>query len=414
MKKGKFLIRRECRFCSSKKLVKIIDMGPMPLAGDYLLKKNIGKEKYYPLRIYFSQKCSLVQVLDVIAPNILFNDYRYLSSVGLKAHFKSYADEMVKGFLKKGDFIVEIGSNDGVLLLPLKLLGMDVLGIDPAKNVAKIAEKKGVQTIVDYFGVKISKSILTIKGKAEAILANNVLAHIDNVNDVFKGIKLLLKPEGILVFEVQYLLDLINSLQYDFFYNEHLSYYTIVSLNPLMEKYDMEIFDVKKIPIHSGSIRVYVKFKNNIKLNIKSSVKKLLDIEKGNEVLNEKDLKKFAVKVGKHKISLVNYLVKLKRKGERIVGYGASGRGNVLLNYCGITNNYIDYIVDESPERYGRFTPGTHIPIVKPEVFRKDKVKYCLLLAWNYKDMILSKEKEFVKKGGKFILPLPRIRLIPK
>jgi len=176
----------------------------------------------------------------------------------------------------------------------------------------------------------------------------------------------------------------------------------------------MEIFDVKKIPIHSGSIRVYVKFKNNIKLNIKSSVKKLLDIEKGNEVLNEKDLKKFAVKVGKHKISLVNYLVKLKRKGERIVGYGASGRGNVLLNYCGITNNYIDYIVDESPERYGRFTPGTHIPIVKPEVFRKDKVKYCLLLAWNYKDMILSKEKEFVKKGGKFILPLPRIRLIPK
>jgi SAM-dependent methyltransferase len=387
-------------------------MGPTPLAGDYLLKKNIGKEKYYPLRIYFCPKCSLVQVLDVIPPNILFKDYRYLSSVGLKAHFKSYADEMVKKFLKKGDFIVEIGSNDGVLLFPLKKYGMNVLGVDPAKNISQIANTKGLNTLVTYFGENTALKILRKKGKADAIFANNVLAHIDDMHDVFKGINILLKTTGVLVFEIHYLPDLISKLQYDFFYNEHLSYYSLGCLIQFLEKYGLEVFDVKNESSHSGSIRVYVKFRNNNKLKIESSVRKLLSAEKSNGMLDEKNMKIFAIKIRLHKKSLVNVLNGLKKKGERIVGYGASGRGNILLNYCDIDKSYIEYVVDESPERYGRFTPGTHIPIVKPEIFRKDKVKYCLLLAWNYKNMILDKEKSFIEKGGKFIIPFPQIRII--
>jgi len=413
MKKGNTIKRNSCRLCRSKQITEILDLGFMPLAGDYLLKKDLGKEKFYPLKIYVCNNCLLVQVLHVIKSDTLFRNYHYLSSIGLSEHFEKFAKETVNKYLKKGDFVVEIGSNDGVLLRPLKKHGIRVLGVDPAKNVADLAIKQGLETWVDYFGKNVAKKIVKEKGKTDAIFANNVLAHIDDLDDVFKGIKQLLKPSGIIVFEVHYLRDLIAKMQYDFFYNEHLSYYTLTSLIPFLEKYGLVIFDVMHLPIHSGSIRVYCKYKTNKNLRTYKRVLLMLNKEKQSRIQNIKTFNEFTKKVFKHKKNLNNVLLKIKNEGNKIVGYGAAGRGNTLLNFCEIDAELIDYIVDESSERQGRYTPGTHIPIVTPEIFRNDEVKYALLLAWSYKKQITDKEREFINRGGKFILPFPKVHLYP-
>ncbi len=379
----------------------------MPHAGNYLTEKELGQEYFYPLRIYFCRKCGLVQNLDLIPQKVLFEKYFYLSSVSLSGYFQKYANEMKKRFLKKKSFIVEIGSNDGVLLLPLKKMGYKVLGVDPARNIAKVAEKKGVKTIVDYFGDKTAKNIVKEYGKADMILANNVLAHIDDMNNVFKGIIKLLNPKGILVFEVHYLADLLEKMQYDFFYGEHLSYYSLYSLVPFLSKYDLEIFDVKRIPIHSGTIRIFVKFKNHHSRKVNKRVVELIKSETKSEIFKESYLRDFSKKVYKHKLELRKLLLNIKRSNQRIAGYGAGGRANTLSNFCGIDNNMLDYIVDDSPERQGKYTPGTHIPIVSPYVFRKDTIRNTLIFAWDYKDSIIEKEKDYLKKGGRFIIPLP-------
>lgn len=401
---GKFSHRKNCRFCGGKNLVKFLDLGLMPHAGNFLFKEEVGKEKYYPLIIYKCLKCGLVQILDIVPSSVLFKNYHYLSSVSLSDHFNKYAREISKRFLNKDSFVVEIGSNDGVLLEPLTKMGIKVLGVDPSSNIAKIANDKGLNTIVDYFNLKTAKNILKKHGRADAILANNVLAHIDDMNEVFNGIKLLLNPTGVLIFEVHYLPDLIKKNQYDFFYNEHLSYYDVSTLSKFLNKHNLKIFDIKKTKIHAGSIRIYAKFKNNKTLVVNKRVNEFTARE--NKKLN---IKNFIEEVEDHKRKLIKIILNLKNSGNKIVGYGASGRGNTLLNYCGIDINQIDYIVDESSERQGKFTPGTHIPIVAPEVFKKDKVDYVLLLAWNYKSEIFKKEFKFIKNGGKFIVPFPRI-----
>ncbi|QQG41195.1 MAG: class I SAM-dependent methyltransferase [Candidatus Woesebacteria bacterium] len=412
VKIGKFKKRKTCRFCKSRKLIKFLDFGHMPHAGNYLKPKEVGKEYYYPLRIFFCKNCGLIQNLDIISSETLFKNYHYLSSVSLTKHFQEYAKEVKKKFLNKNSFIVEIGSNDGVLLLPLSKMGFKVLGVDPAVNVGRIAKKKDLDIIVDYFGVKVADNIVKKNGKADLILANNVLAHIDDMNNVFKGIGKLLKDDGVLIFEVHYFPDLLKRLQYDFFYGEHLSYYNVSTLITFLNKYNLEIFDVKKMPIHSGSIRVYAKFKGNNRLKTKAGVLKLVKYEDDLDRVDEKILENFNLKIDKHRSDIKKLLMDIKKGGSRIVGYGAGGRANTFLCSCDVNNDLLDYIVDESPERQGKFTPGTHIPIVSPEIFRKDKVKYVLLLAWNYKKEIIKKEQAFAKNGGKFIVSFPKIHLV--
>lgn len=414
MEKGSYTHRKTCRLCGSKKLSLILDLGYMPLAGDFIQFSEIGREKYYPLRIYACRVCSLVQVLDVIDPQELFQDYRYLSSIGLSRHFEEYAKEIYGKFLNEKSFVVEIGSNDGVLLVPLNRLGVHTLGVDPARNIVKKARARGVQTIIDYFGKKVGGKILMKFGPADAVLANNVLAHIDDMNDVFEGIGTILKDTGILVFEVHYFGDLLKKLQYDFLYNEHLCYYTLHSLVPFLEKYGMRIFDVKRMPIHSGSLRIYACRTTNRKIRQRKNVRDLYDYETAAGFSRFSRLRQWGNRVVTHRDRIREYLYNLKNKGSRIVGYGASGRGNTLLNFCGIGTHLLDYIVDESPERQNRYTPGTHIPIVSPEVFRSDSPSYALLLAWNYERMIVEKELVFIKKGGKFIVPLPRVKVVSK
>ena len=390
-------------------MIKFLDLGYMPHAGDFLTAKEVGKEFYYPLRIYFCRDCSLVQNLDVISPMKLFKQYHYLSSISLTDHFQKYAMEIKRRFLNKDSFVIEIGSNDGVLLSPLEKIGIKTIGVDPASNVAKIAKKRGVRTIVDFFGDKVAEKILKENGKADVIMANNVLAHIDNMDDVFRGIVKLLKPDGVLIFEVHYLPDLLNKMQYDFFYSEHLSYYSLAALVPFLSKFCLKIFDVKKVLTHSGSIRVYVEFKKSGKERISKNVEKLRKQELRLGTFSEKKLKLFVNNVYKHRKLMRSLLAKIKEDNKRIIGYGAAGRANTLLNFCEINTDTLDYIVDDSPERQGKYTPGTHIPIVSPDIFRKDSVNYVLLLAWNYKKQIIEKEAKFIKDGGKFIIPFPRI-----
>jgi len=407
--------KNRCRLCKSSSLKKVIDFGLMPLAGGFLKKNKLSQEKKYPLRIFFCQNCKLLQLIDVISPKILFKDYRYISSATktLSKHFKKYAEEMASRFLNKDSFVVEIGSNDGVLLAPLKRNGINALGVDPAVNIVKIAKKRGLNVINDFFNVKTAKRILNKYGKADAIFSNNTLAHINDMNEIMKGIKLLLNEKGILVFEVQYLADLVKYLQYDFFYHEHLCYYSLKPLIKFLDKYKMEIFDVKKIPIHGGSIKVYVTNKLNKKYPVSKRISHILAIERKMNLHTFSGLSDFIKRIQRHKILLMAELKRIKSENKTICAYGASGRSVTLTNYCGIDKNYLEYIVDASPERYGRLMPGTHVPIVAPSYFKKNPTDIVLITAWTYKDEILGKEKWFLKKG-KMIIPLPEIKILGK
>jgi methylation protein EvaC len=406
MKTGKYKTRKTCRLCQSRNITKILDLGFMPHAGDFLNKKDIGREKSYPLRIFYCKDCSLIQICDVPDAGELFRNYKYASSYSLKDYFFDYAQKLSK-IIKKGSFIVEIGSNDGVLLSPLSKLGYKVLGVDPAKNIAKIAAKRGVATLPEYFNYQTAKKIIKKYGQADAFLASNVLAHIDDMDSVARGVKSLLKKDGIFVFEVHYLPDLIKKFQYDFFYNEHLCYYLVNPLKKFWQKYGLTIYKIEKTKMHMGTIRVYVKNADNNKIKIDSSIGRFLQTEKREGFLKIKKYLDFAKKVESHKLKFAKYLTDVKSKTGKIVGYGASGRANTILNYCGTNSNIIEYIVDESPLRSGKFTPGSHIPIKSLDYFKKDKkVKYCVLFAESYKEEILSKNQAFIKRGGKFILPL--------
>ncbi len=407
----KAIRRTNCRICQSENLVKFLDFGNMPLAGGFI--KPQEKDAYYPLSVYFCKNCKEVQVMDVVPSVVLFKDYRFLASVTktLTAHFASYAKEMKERFLKNNSFVVEFGSNDGVLLKPFMDLGLKAVGVEPASNIAEIARSKGCVVINDFFTEKIARQIESDYRKADMICANNVFAHIDDMHEVMRGIKTLLKPSGVFVFEVHYLLDLIKTLQYDMIYHEHLMYHSVTALQYLLNLFDMEIFEVKRIPIHSGSIRIYSRIKQDKEIDV--SVKEILSLEKKEGLDKEETFEKFAKQVVKKRDEIAQIINKLRSDGKKIVGYGASGRSVIHLNYCELRRDKIDYVVDESPERAGRLVPGVRIPIVKPEIFREDNADYVLLFAYNYEKEVLEKEKKFINSGGKFIIPIPEIRIVP-
>jgi len=411
-----FKTKKNCRFCESKNLKKVIDFRLMPLAGGFLKKEEIKKEKKYPLRVFICEGCGLVQLIDVVSAELLFKDYRYASSTTktLREHFKKYAEEMTTRFLKQNSFIVEIGSNDGVFLAPLKEFGINVLGVDPAINIVKIAKKRGLNVINDFFNLKTAKLILNKHGKADAIFANNVLAHINDMDETMKGIKLLLDKKGILVFEVQYLADLVKYVQYDLIYHEHLCYYSLKPLIKFLDRYGMKIFDIKRISTQGGSIRVYAAPLNGAGQKYRTSKKilKMLKSEKKMDLYTHKGLRTFTKKIAQHKEALMKILKKFKAEDKTISGYGASGRSAILTNYCGIDKDYLEYMVDASPERYGRLMPGTHVKIMPPSYLKRNPTDVVLITAWTYKDEILKKEKWFLKKGGKIIIPLPKIIIL--
>lgn len=408
--------RDDCRICKSKDLVEFLSFGEMPLAGGFIKEDEIKDEKSYPLDVFFCRNCKEVQLLDVVPADTLFKDYRYLSSVTntLSEHFQEYSKTMKERFnIDSKSLVVEFGSNDGVLQKPFKDIGIISVGVEPAVNVAKIAREKGLTVINDYFNPEVAKGIVERYGKADLITANNCFAHIDNMHEIMESIKILLKEDGVFVFEVHYLVDLIEKCQYDMIYHEHLMYHSIMALSYLFELFGMEIFDVERIPIHSGSIRVYTKNNGNQKYPIEISVVNLINLEKNLGLDREETFKSYASKVLTKRDELIDVVKKLKSGGNRIIGYGASGRASVHLNFCNFGPDEIEYVVDMSPERKGRMMPGVHIPIVDPDILNKDSPNFAIIFAYNYEKEIIEKERDFLERGGKFIVPLPEVRIVP-
>jgi len=403
-----------CRICGSKDLKKFLEFGNMPLAGGFIKKEDLLKEKTYPLTVVFCERCKETQILETVSSTTLFKDYRFVSSTTktLSNHFVQYAETMKEKFLSRESLVIEFGCNDGVLLKPFNDLGIKAVGVEPAENIALLAKKKGCEVINDFFNSKTAENIKKKYGNASLVCANNVFAHIDDMHEPMKGIKLLLEDTGVFVFEVHYLVDLLEQFQFDMIYHEHMMHHSLTSLSYLLNLYDMEIFDALRIPIHAGSIRVYAQNKKKGKNNIEPIVGKLLNLEKNKKIEQLNTLVKFGKDTYSKRDLLVKLIKNLKSQGKRIVGYGASGRATVHINLCKFNNSILDYVIDASHERQGRYIPGMHIPIVPPNKLESDNPDYAILFAYNYFDEVMKKEIKFIKKGGKFIVPLPEPKII--
>lgn len=409
------LLIMKCRICSSKNLEKFLSLGESPLANNFLKKEDLEKEELkFPLELVFCNICQLVQLSYVVDPKLMFKNYVYVSSTSntFRQHFTKMAEDLKKDFnLDENSLAIDIGSNDGVLLNGLQKFNIKVTGVEPATNVAKIAEENGVETINDFFNKEVVNKIIDKKGKADVVTACNVFAHIDNINSVIENVKLLLKDSGIFVIEVQYLVNTIEDMTFDNIYHEHLSYYSLTALKYFFEKRNMEIFNAIKILTHGGSLRVFTQQKNN-KRKINENVNKILDHEKKIGINNIEVYKEFADKVYSVKEKLNSYIQNIKKGNRIIVGYGAPAKSTTLLNFCSIRKKEIDYIIDDNPLKIELYTPGTHIPILSSGELEKNTPDYIIILAWNFAPEILKKTKKYTDKGVKFIIPLPEPRIV--
>ena len=406
-----YIHKTTCRVCEGADLVKVLDLGSTPPANAYLKKEDLDKpEKSYPLALYFCRTCSLAQLLDVVNPEILFKDYHFLTGASAPSveHFKKYAEEVIKPLISsKDDLVIDIGGNDGGLLSFVKDYAR-VLNVDPADNLAPLSEEKGVPFYPAFFTSQTADDVLKKYGQAKVVVANNVFAHTDPIRDVFKGVAKLIGEDGTFVFEVHWNKHLIEEGAFDQIYHEHLCFYSLHAAKYLVEAAGMKVFDVQIVPMQGQSLRVYAS-KNKAE---KGSVNEILEIEKSAGLTDEKTFLEFGEKVSTNKEKLRTLLLGLKEQGKRIVGYGAPAKGNTLLNYYGIGPDILDYLTDTTTLKQGLYSPGMHIPIVSPEKLLTDIPDYILLLAWNFKDAILEKEKVLREKGVKFIITVPTVEVI--
>ncbi len=406
-----------CRFCFKTLLTPIINLGYVPLAGGFLQSSHMfKKEKFYPLEISFCRNCYLVQSTNVIDKTILFKDYFYRSSAikTLTEHFKSTALELASLINKKSQsLVVEIGCNDGTLIKQLLQKNIPALGIDPATNIVTPLIEKGMPIINDYFSEKLAQKIVKKYGKADAIFSSNTLAHIEDMHDIFSGIKTLLKKDGIIIFEVHYLGNLLQEMQYDMIYHEHQYYYSFMTLQKFLKKYRLEIFDIQPLTIHAGSMRFYVKNNESNAHAISQNARDLLKKEKLAKLDTEETYLKFSEEIAKTKKDLLKVIKAIKKEGKTIAGYGASGRGTIIMNYCGLDAQHLEYVIDDSPAKQGAYMPSNHLKIIKSDILSTNKrPDYVILFAWSFYKEIKEKNKEYLKRGGKFIFPLPRVKII--
>jgi len=407
---------KNCRTCKSTKLKNFLYLGKMTMVNNFLTSYQLNDpEPRFPLTTCLCLNCGLVQTREVVDPEILYKNYVYISSFSqtMADHFQNLAKSLVSRFnLTSSSLVVEIGSNDGTLLQLLKNLGMKVLGIDPAKNLAKVANQNGIETWDTFFNNAVAKRIVKEKQvEVSLVIGTNVFAHIDNLDDVLEGLNLMLGDRGVFVAEFPYLVDLVQGTQFDTIYHEHLSYFSVKPLVHLFDRFNLELFDVERTPVHGGSIIIYVR-KKVPEPTASKNVGQLLTLEEKLKIHDIKTLKSFAKNVEKIKKDLILLLTRLKKQNKKIVGFGAPAKGNILLNYCGIDNKLVDYLTDNIPYKHGLYSPGTHLQVFPQEKIAQDKPDYVLLLAWNFKEEILGKLKDYRKQGGKVIIPIPKVEIL--
>jgi 2-polyprenyl-3-methyl-5-hydroxy-6-metoxy-1,4-benzoquinol methylase len=384
-----------------------------PLSNAYLTREQTHQmEPFFPLHAFVCDQCFLVQLEEFEAPDHIFSDYAYFSSYSdlWLAHAKAYVQLMQQRFaLNPASQVVEIASNDGYLLQYFKQSGIPVLGVEPAANVAKVAVEKGIPTTVKFFGVNTAKELVAEGMQADLLLGNNVLAHVPDLNDFVAGMKILLKPEGVITMEFPHLLQLMQHNQFDTIYHEHFSYFSLLTVEQVLAAHGLTLFDVDELSTHGGSLRIYAKHAEDSTKAVEQSVVTLKQREFAAGLNQIGAYAAFSEQVMETKRKLLDFLIAAKQAGKQVVGYGAPAKGNTLLNYCGIRSDFIDYTVDRSPHKQGKFLPGTHIPVMSPDHIKQTKPDYLLILPWNLKEEVMAQMAYIREWGGKFVVPIPEV-----
>jgi 2-polyprenyl-3-methyl-5-hydroxy-6-metoxy-1,4-benzoquinol methylase len=407
----------QCRFCKTELEHVFIDLFNSPASNSFLTKEQLNEpEVFYPLKVYTCSNCFLVQVDEYKKSDAIFNnEYVYYSSYSTSwlAHAKQYVELMTNRFkLNENSQVIEIASNDGYLLQYFKQKNIPVLGIEPTANTAQVAEEKGIESLVDFFGVRLAET-LTAKGiQADLLLGNNVLAHVPDINDFVGGMKIILKPQGVITMEFPHLMQLVENNQFDTIYHEHFSYLSFHTVKKIFEAQGLELFDVDELSTHGGSLRIYAKHKEGLTKEISDNVNALLKKEKDKGMLSLSYYNNFQQKALTIKLALTSFLIQQKKAGKKVAAYGAAAKGNTLLNYCGIKNDLIGFVVDANPHKQNKWLPASHIPVVNEEYLRQAKPDFVILFPWNLKDEII-KQLSYIKNwNAQFVLPIPKLQLL--
>jgi len=410
------MITKNCRFCNTQLTQTFCDLGMSPLSNAYLKPEQLQQmEPFYPLHAYVCEHCYLVQLQEFQSPENIFSDYAYFSSYSeswLK-HAKTYTEYMIERFkFNNSSQIIELASNDGYLLQYFKQQDIPVLGIEPAENVAKIAQAAGIPSVIKFFGIQTAKELVNEGKQADLLLGNNVLAHVPDINDFVGGMKLLLKPDGIITMEFPHLLRLIEQNQFDTIYHEHFSYLSFSTVEKIFAKHGLTLFDVEELTTHGGSLRIFAKHTEDNTHPLTHRLKELrqLEIQQGLGDIGTYQI--FAESVRETKRKILEFLIQTKQANKTIVAYGAPAKGNTLLNYCGIRDDFIDYTVDISPHKQGLFLPGTHIAIHHPDKIKETKPDYLVILPWNLKDEIIEQMAYIREWGGQFVTLIPHVEVV--
>ena len=405
----------KCRLCGSPLSHTFVDLGMSPPCEDFRLEEELDHvENYYPLHVYVCDECFLVQLKEYVSPENIFREYAYFSSYSTSwvNHAKVYC-ETIAGRLGLGaaSKVVELASNDGYLLQHFKALGVPVLGIEPAVNVAQVAIEMGIPTRTEFFGVDLATSLVAEGEKADLIVGNNVLAQVPDLNDFVAGMKLLLKPEGVVTLEFPHLERLMAENQFDTIYHEHFSYFSLITIETLAARHGLKLFDVEELPTHGGSLRVYLAHAESAR-RTGPRVESLLAREKAAHFDRIEGYTGFSERARRVKRDLLSFLIAARNEGKTVCGYGAPGKGNTLLNYCGIGTDFLDFTVDRNPYKHGRYTPGMHIPILPVDALERARPDYILILPWNLKDEIVRQLHYAKAWGAKFVVPIPHVTIL--
>jgi SAM-dependent methyltransferase len=404
-----------CRFCGAGLGHTFVDLGMSPPCEAILERAQLNQmEAFYPLHVFVCDQCFLVQLQEYVTPENIFTEYAYFSSYSDSwlAHAKAYTKLMIERFkLNAQSQIVELASNDGYLLQYFVEAGIPVLGIEPAANVAKAATGKGVPTLVKFFSAELAEELVRDGTQADLLLGNNVLAQVPDLRSFVRGMKRLLKPKGTITLEFPYLMRLIEENQFDTIYHEHFSYFSFLTVEKILAKFGLTVFDVEELPTHGGSLRIYARHEQDYSRPVTLRAQELTEREEKAGFKRLETYFSFAEKVKETKRRILDFLIRVKREGKSVAGYGAPGKGNTLLNYCGIRSDFLDYTVDRNPYKHGKFLAGTHIPVFDTGRIRETKPDYVLILPWNLKKEI-SEQLSYVREwGGKLVVPIPEVEI---